>query len=101
MVSALVVLIGAGVSRRASPFTGDRRGIGWFVGIGLCNGAAVLTLYAALARGPVAVVAPLVACYPLVTLALTGFCRGGVAITRRLVAGVIVTVAGVALLLAA
>ena len=101
VISAVVVVTGALVRRRASPFAGDGRGIGWFACVGLCNGAAVLALYAALARGPVAVVAPLVACYPLVTLVLTGCFRGGVAISERLAAGIVITVAGVALLLAA
>jgi drug/metabolite transporter (DMT)-like permease len=44
----------------------DRRGA-----VGLCNGLAVLSLYAALGHGPVALVAPLVASYPLVTLLLS------------------------------
>lgn len=110
VISALVVLIGARLGRRtspgdgvgrSSPLAGDWRGIGWFAAVGLCNGLAVLTLYAALALGPVAIVAPLVACYPLVTLVLTGCLGNGVAISGRLAGGIIVTVAGVALLLAA
>ena len=44
--------------------------------VGLLNGLAVLTMYAALARGPVAVVAPLVACYPLATLAFSRLLLG-------------------------
>ena len=42
----------------------------WFAVIGVCNGGAVLALYAALARGPVTLVAPLVATYPLAILVL-------------------------------
>jgi uncharacterized membrane protein len=49
----------------------DRRGSLWFAAVGLCNGLSVLSLYAALSRGPVALVAPLVASYPLVTLLLS------------------------------
>ena len=76
------------------------RGRLWFVVIGLFNGFAALLLYAALARGPVALVSPLVATYPLVTVA------GSMLVLRRfegglqLAFGVALTVAGVALLLA-
>src|SRR5579863_5696667 len=48
-----------------------RAGVAWFAAIGICNGAAVLTLYAALSRGSVTLVSPLVATYPLVTIILT------------------------------
>jgi drug/metabolite transporter (DMT)-like permease len=57
------------------------RGHLWFVLIGVLNGLAVLLLYAALANGPVALVAPLVATYPLVTIVgsmlLDGKTEGG------------------------
>jgi len=60
----------------------------------------VLLLYAALANGPVALVAPLVATYPLVTIVgsilLDGKIEGG----PRLAIGVALTVLGVVLLLA-
>src|SRR3954447_5261635 len=36
----------------------SRRALGWFAGVGLCNGLAVLLMYAALARGPVSLVSP-------------------------------------------
>ena len=57
-------------------------------------------MYAALARGPVALVAPLVATYPLATLMLGAVFLRRVPIGRRVALGVAVTVAGVALLLA-
>jgi drug/metabolite transporter (DMT)-like permease len=73
----------------------------WFAGVGLCNGLAVLLMYAALANGPVTLVSPLVAIYPLVTVAgsilLFGRSDGG----PRLVLGVILTVSGVILLITA
>src|SRR5262245_8440235 len=76
------------------------RGHLWFVFIGVLNGLAVLLLYAALANGPVALVAPLVATYPLVTIVgsmvLDGKIEGG----PRLAMGVALTVLGVVLLLA-
>ena len=58
-------------------------------------------MYAALARGPVAVVAPLVACYPLATLAFSRLLLGSGGLTWSAGLGVAITVAGVALLLRA
>ena len=49
--------------------TATAHGLRWFAGVGACNGLAVLLMYAALARGPVSIVSPLVATYPLVTVA--------------------------------
>src|SRR5262249_27414379 len=56
----------------SSPRSGSRRrGVLWFTAVGACNGAGVLAMYAALARGPVSTVSPLVATYPLFTLVLS------------------------------
>jgi uncharacterized membrane protein len=77
------------------------RGWAWFIPVGWLNGAAVLAIYAALARGPVAVVAPLVACYPLAALAFGRILLGAGGLTLGVGLGVAVTVAGVALLLRA
>ncbi|WP_135470199.1 DMT family transporter [Crenalkalicoccus roseus] len=99
LVSA-ALLLGIGAARGAlgpAPLPG----LLWFVAVGLCNGLAVLTMYAALARGPVAVVAPLVACYPVVTLLLSVPVLGRHVLTPRAAAGVALTVAGVAALLGA
>lgn len=76
----------------------ERSGVPWFVWVGLCNGGAVLALYAALARGEVMVVSPLVATYPLVTLALTAIFLRSTRIEGRQVAGVALTVAGAVIL---
>ena len=103
-VSAIVVtltlrLTGAQPSRSSSA---DRL---WFVGVGLCNGLAVLALYAALARGPVSTVAPLVACHPLITLILNRLLHAGLhpggPLGAAAVTGVALTVMGIAALLAA
>lgn len=99
-ISSLVVL-GAATARGRPGFAGlARRGALWFAAVGICNGLAVLTLYAALARGPVSLVSPLVATYPLVTLALSPLLPGGFRMSAALGLGVAATVAGVALLLA-
>jgi drug/metabolite transporter (DMT)-like permease len=70
-----------------------------FVAVGVSNGLAVLLLYAALAHGPVALVSPLVATYPLATIALGALMPGGIEGGVRLVSGVALTVMGVVLLL--
>ena len=71
----------------------------WFALNGICNGIGTLLLYAALGAGPVSLVAPLVATYPLVTVALSVLFLGNVKITSRLVAGTALTVGGVVLIL--
>jgi len=93
-VSAVVVLATVRAPRPSG------LALAWFAGVGLCNGGAVLTLYAALAAGPVALVAPLVATYPLVTLAVARLLPGRVALPPAARAGIAATVAGVMLLLA-
>jgi drug/metabolite transporter (DMT)-like permease len=75
------------------------RGWAWFVPVGWLNGVSLLAIYAALARGPVAVVAPLVACYPLATLAFSRLLLGSGGLTLGAGLGVAITVAGVVLLL--
>jgi drug/metabolite transporter (DMT)-like permease len=101
VMSALALLtIGMGREGAAIiPF--GRRGWPWFIPVGLLNGMALLAIYSALARGPVAVVAPLVACYPLATLAFGRLLLGSGGLTFGASAGIVITVAGVALLLRA
>lgn len=96
-VSATVALLAAlSTGRGGRRYT--RAGAGWFALVGLCNGFAVLGLYAALERGPVALVSPLVATYPLATLAL-GAALLGLRPHAREGAGIALTVIGVGLLL--
>ncbi len=77
----------------------NARGLAWFAGVGLCNGLAVLLMYAALARGPVTIVSPLVATYPLVTVAASALARHAVESQLRATLGAALTVVGVGLLL--
>ena len=77
----------------------NARGLAWFAGVGVCNGLAVLLMYAALARGPVAIVSPLVATYPLVTVAAGALARHAVENQLRVTLGAALTVVGVGLLL--
>ncbi len=77
----------------------SRTGRLWFAVNGLCNGIGTLLLYAALGAGPVSVVAPLVATYPLITVGFSALAFGRIDGGLRLVAGAAVTVAGVVLIL--
>ncbi len=98
-VSATLLLgLGLAAGQRVLPPT--NRGTLWFIATGIANGIAVTTLYAALARGPVAVVAPLIACYPVMVLGFSAALPGAAVLTPRMVAGVGITVLGVVLLLA-
>jgi drug/metabolite transporter (DMT)-like permease len=72
----------------------------WFAITGISNGLSALTLFAAVRNGPVTLVAPLLAIYPLVTVILTAIMLRHIEITARIVAGTVLTVAGVALVLA-
>lgn len=88
----------------AAPRSGERRaynrrGIAWFAATGLLNGAAVLALYCALERGPVVLVSPIVATYPLFTLALSALWLREERLSGALLAGVALTVTGVVVLL--
>jgi drug/metabolite transporter (DMT)-like permease len=99
LVSAAVVVIALRLRTGRWRPAASARGLAWFAGVGLCNGLAVLLMYAALARGPVTVVSPLVATYPLVTVAASALARHTVGDQVRVSLGAALTVAGVALLL--
>ena len=98
-VSSMVLILAAFVPGRALEQTFDSRGALWFAAVGLCNGAAVLSMYAALGRGPVTLISPLIATYPLVTLLLSFRFLKRERVEVRLVAAVATTVGGVILLL--
>ena len=101
-VSALILLVAArAVPKAAAAQPASNSGRGWFAAVGIANGLAVLLLYAALSRGPVSLVAPLVACYPLFTLALSRWVLGSGTFDTRTAIAVALTVAGVAVILLA
>jgi drug/metabolite transporter (DMT)-like permease len=97
-VSCAMIFAGnrAFVPRARAPF--DRRGIFWFIAVGICNGLGVLAMYSALNRGQVSVVSPLVATYPLFTLALSALLLREERFGPRVLLGVALTVAGVVML---
>jgi drug/metabolite transporter (DMT)-like permease len=95
------VLIGFAIlTNRGIPRNFDPRGAIWFAAVGICNGLAVLLTYAALGRGPVALVSPLVASSPLVTVLLSHlFLKKEEPVTAPLVIAVAATVTGVIVLI--
>jgi drug/metabolite transporter (DMT)-like permease len=76
-----------------------RRGAAWFAATGILNGVAVLCLYRALSTGTVVLVSPIVATYPLFTLALSALFLREERMNGTLVGGVTLIVAGVIVLL--
>jgi drug/metabolite transporter (DMT)-like permease len=99
-VSTVVVWTAGRWVSGGGPTVFTRRGMTWFAATGVLNGAAVLAMYYALTKGPVQVVAPVVATYPLFTLALSALFLRHERITGRLIGGVMLTVTGVVILLA-
>ena len=97
-VSCATIFAGnrAFVPRASAPL--DRRGILWFMAVGICNGLGVLAMYAALNGGRVSVVSPLVATYPLFTLALSALVLREEKFAPRVLLGAALTVAGVVVL---
>jgi drug/metabolite transporter (DMT)-like permease len=96
------VLIVAALARAGGTIPDiDRRGALWFAVVGLCNGLAVLAMYAALEHGPVVIVSPIIAGYPLVTLLLSRAFLGKEDVGPQVIAGVTGAVCGVVLLLVA
>lgn len=69
-------------------------GAAWFAAVGLSNGLAVLTMYAALSRGSVTLVSPLVATYPLATLALSALLLHAARLNLQLCLGVALLLVG-------
>ncbi len=97
-VSAAVILVVARAG--GAPKVTDRRAVPWFVATGFFNGSSLFLMYVALSKGQVSMVSPIVATYPLFTLALSMLILRHDRVTPRLAAGAVLTVAGVALLLA-
>jgi len=76
-----------------------RSGVHWFLAVGFANGTATFLLYAALGLGSIALVAPLVALFPLIAVVLSYFFLKGEQLHAIGLLGIIVSVAGVVLLL--
>ena len=72
----------------------------WFGVTGALNGGAVLLMYLALTAAPVALVAPIVAAYPLVTALVSAIALHEETVTPRMLIGAAVTVAAIVYLVA-
>lgn len=97
--SAVVIL--SLVGRRAwREGPAERRGLLWFLGVGLCNGTATFLLYAALGLGSITLVAPLVALFPLMAVVMSYFLLRNERLHAIGLLGIVASVAGVILLLA-
>ncbi|MGB8397639.1 EamA family transporter [Bradyrhizobium sp.] len=99
VMSSLVVLGVQRIRKGSLVAQGPWSGRLWFAVTGVSNGLSALTLFAAVRNGPITLVAPLVAVYPLVTVGLSAIMLRHVRITARIIAGTFLTVAGVALVL--
>jgi drug/metabolite transporter (DMT)-like permease len=93
--SATVVIILGLVRKRSLGVSFTRKGIGWFMLIGLLNGLATWAGIEAVARGPVSLVVPVVASYPLYTLLIGLVMWPGAKVGWAQAIGVALTVAGV------
>ena len=99
IVSTLTVLTIERVRTGHFMVRGPLAGRLWFALNGVVNGIGTLLLYAAVGAGPITLVAPINATYPLITVALSALVLSNVRITPRLVLGTVTAVAGVMLIL--
>lgn len=76
-----------------------RSGVLWFLGVGLANGSATFLLYAALGLGSITIVAPLVALFPLMGVMMSWIFLRGEKLHVVGLLGIVVSVAGVIILL--
>jgi drug/metabolite transporter (DMT)-like permease len=97
-MSTIVILLLVG-RRALREGPADREGVLWFTGVGVFNGAATFLLYAALGLGSITVVAPLVAVFPLIAVVLSFFFLREERLHAVGLLGIVVSVAGVILLL--
>lgn len=99
IVSSLVVLTSERIRTGRFIARGPIAGHLWFATVGIVNGVATLMLYAAVGYGKVSLVTPLIATYPLVTVALSALILTHIRITAKLALGTVAAVAGVVLVL--
>ncbi len=97
-LSTIVILLLVG-RRAVREGRADRRGVMWFTAVGIFNGTATFLLYAALGLGSIALVAPLVALFPLIAVVLSLLFLREENLHALGLAGIVVSVGGVILLL--
>jgi drug/metabolite transporter, DME family len=96
-VSLIIALGAQQVRPTPMPNLRANKGLWWFVGAGLCNGMAVLSLNAAFLLGKVIVVTPIAAAYPFFTMVLSVAIFRRERLTPRTVMAVFLVIPGVVL----
>jgi drug/metabolite transporter (DMT)-like permease len=96
--SATVVILVGLFRKRSSAAAFTPKGVAYFMLVGVGNGLATWAGIEAVARGPVSLVAPVVASYPLFTLVLGLVMLGHVKVSRMQALGVALTAGGVMVL---
>lgn len=94
-------VIGINQTDRSTKQKPTLHGISWFALTGVLNGGAVLLMYAALNIAPVSLVSPIVAAFPLVTVLVSAAVLRDEPLTRRMLAGVVITVLAIVYLVSA
>ena len=100
-VSAAVMAGTSAALSRPAGLRMSRAGMLWFMAVGALNGSALTLLYYALNVGSVSVVSPIVATYPLFTMLFSAIFLKTETLSSRAIAGVILAVAGVAVIVTA
>lgn len=95
MSSATVVILVGLLRKKASAASFTPKGVAWFMAVGVGNGLATWLGIEAVARGPVSLVAPVVASYPLFTLAVGSVVLRRVKVSRTQAIGVALAALGV------
>lgn len=95
MSSATVVIAVGLLRKRASATRFTPRGVAWFMLVGLGNGFATWFGIEAVARGPVSLVVPVVASYPLFTLAVGIIIHRSIRVSAAQALGVALAASGV------
>lgn len=98
LTSATVVVIVGLLRKRATAARFTPRGVAWFMLVGVGNGVATWCGIEAVARGPVSLVAPVVASYPLFTLAVGSVVLRKVKVSGAQAIGVALAALGVMVL---
>jgi drug/metabolite transporter (DMT)-like permease len=93
------VVLGGSKARGAESKKFHGPGLWYFMLTGILNGGAVLLMYAALSGAPVAVVAPIVATYPLVTALVSALVLREEALTLRMLGACMLMVGAIVWLL--
>ena len=95
--ATVVVLVGL-FRMRGTQAAFTKKGVAFFMVVGVANGIATWAGIEAVARGPVSLVAPVVASYPIFTLAFGAVMLGNVKVSRAQAIGVTLAAAGVMVL---